>query len=276
MDSDVLAFAERLDLDRGARGLWDAAVPHLAAAVRGEDAGFLGALEGVSHSAALSSAQPLAALLDAYNEGCTQLCRRLEESGASEARDICLRLRSLDKAALSHIATGFCSGLEETLERLRRAAEAEAPADVETGALRPQQLMARVALEADRCRRADSPLGLVAFGLVPRSASEGRRSLVAREVARRLRGGLRCYDSLGTTTAGDLVVVMPDVGRHGLVAAAERLVREVGRPSGRDPAPEIVCTFFHYDEVDTEPPAMLANLGQSLDAARSARGRVAS
>ncbi len=276
MESEVGVLAEQLDLDREARSLWDAAASHLGDAVRGEDARFLAALEGAARSAALSRSSPLAALLDAYNEGCTQLCRLLEAAGGAEARDACLSLRALDRAALSHIALGFCSGLEEILEELRRRAEAGAPFDPETGALRAHELVARLALEAGRCRRTDAPLGLVAFGLVPPPAPERRRPPAALELARRLGDGLRGYDSLGVTAAGDFVVVMPDVSRRGLVAAAERLVREVERPRGRESAPEVACASIHYDEVDVEPRAMLVALEQRLGEARRGRGLAAS
>ena len=276
MEPQMRALAERLDLDKGARSLWDAAAPHLDDAALGEDARLLVALEGAARSAALSGSAPLAALLDAYNEGCTQLCRLLEVQGAAEARDACLRLRALDRAALSHVALGFCAGLEEVIGELRREAEAGSPVDLETGALKPHELLARLAQEADRCRRAEAPLGLVAFGLVPRPAPERRRPAAAVEVARRLLEGLRGYDSLGVTATGDFVVVMPDVSRRGLVAATERLIREVGRPQDRVPGPEVVCTFFHYDDVDAEPRHMLASVEQSLEEARHGRGLAAS
>ena len=276
MEPDLLALAERLDLDRDARRLWAVAVAHLEEAVRGEDEAFFAALEGAARSAALADTAPVVALLDAYNEGCTQLCRLLEAAGTAEARDACLRLRALDRAALSRIAAGYCAGLEEVVQELRRRSEAVGPVDPETGALRPDELVARLKLEVDRCRRADSPMGLVAFGLVPQPVSERRRPPAALEAARRLRAGVRGYDSLGVTVAGDFVVVMPDVSRRGLVAATERLIREVGRAKGRDPGPEVVCVFFHYDEVDTEPRTMLAALEHSLDEARHSGGQVAS
>lgn len=272
MDLDLVDFAQRLDLDATARGLWAAGAPHLGAAVCGEDAGFLAALAGVARSAALSGSAPVAALLDAYNEGCGQVCRLLEGMGGTEARDTCLRLRALDRVALSHIATGYCAGLEETLESLRRAVADESPVDPETGALKPRELATRLALEAERCRRAEGPLGLVAFGL----ASPAARSRAACQVARRLGAGVRRYDSVGLTGGGDIVVIMPDVGRRGLVAAAERLTHEAGRLRERDPAAEVVCALFHYDEVDLEAPAMLAALERGLDEARYARSRAAS
>lgn len=274
MEFDLLACEQRLDLDPVARSLWDAGAPHLAAASRGEDTGLLRALEGVARSAALSGSAPVAALLDAYNEGCGQLCRQLEAAGEVEARDACLRLRALDRVALSHIATGYCAGLEEKVEALRRAAADESPVDPETGALKPHGLSDRLALEVERCRRAEGPLGLVAFGLVS-PGTRGGRSEAAGQVARRLGAGLRRYDSIGLTDAGDLVVIMPDVSRRGLVAAAERLTHEAGRLRERDPGADVVCTFFHYDEVDEGATAMLAALEHGLEEARYARSRAA-
>lgn len=276
MDLDVVAFVERLDLDADGRTLWDAAAAHVDAAVHGEDAGLLAALEGSARSAALSGAAPVQALLDAYNEGCGQLCRHLEAEGGAQGRDACLRLRALDRAALSHLATGYCAGLEETVEALRREAADGSPVDQESGALKPRDLMVRLALEAERSRRADGTLGLAAFGLAPSAHRRGAGSGIAREVGRRLIAVLRRYDSIGLTDAGDLVVIMPDVSRRGLVAATERLTHEAGRLRGRDPGAEVVCAFRHYDEADEEAPAMLAALEQGLDDARYARGGAAS
>lgn len=276
MELDVVAFVERLDLDADGRTLWDAAAAHVDAAVRGEDAGLLAALEGSARSAALSGAVPVQALLDAYNEGCGQLCRHLEADGGARGRDACLRLRALDRAALSHVATGYCAGLEETVEALRREAADRSPVDPESGALKPRELVCRLALEAERSRRADGPLGLAAFGMAPPASQRGTRPGIAREVGRRLSAVLRRYDSIGITDAGDLVVIMPDVSRRGLVAATERLTHEAGRPSGRDAGVEVVCAFRHYDDADEEASAMLAELQQGLDAARCARRRAAS
>jgi hypothetical protein len=276
VDLDVIAFVERLDLDADGRTLWDAAAAHVDAAVHGEDAGLLAALEGSARSAALSGAVPVQALLDAYNEGCGQLCRHLEAEGGTRGRAACLRLRALDRAALSRVATGYCAGLEETVEALRREAADRSPVDPESGALKPRELVCRLALEAERSRRADGPLGLAAFGLAPSASQRGARPGIAREAGRRLSAVLRRYDSIGLTDAGDLVVIMPDVSRRGLVAATERLTQEAGRLRGPDAGVEVVCAFRHYDDADEEAAAMLAALQRGLDDARRARGRVAS
>jgi GGDEF domain-containing protein len=272
MDRDYLELVRRLDLDATARSLWTAAASHLGAAARGEDAGLLAALAGTARSTALSGSVSVAALLDAYNEGCGQLCRTLEGDGGSESRDAGLHLRALDRVAMAHIATGYCAGLEETLQAMRRAVADVSPVDAETGALKPRELVSRLAQEAERCRRAEGPLGLVAFGL----ASPDAHSRALSQVAMRLGAGIRRYDSVGLTGEGDVVVIMPDVSRRGLAAAAGRLTREAERPSARGPCDEVVCTLAHYDVVDQAAPAMMATLERRLAEARQARARAAS
>jgi hypothetical protein len=285
LDADVLTFSDRLDLDPVARGLWEALMPHLRAALSGEDGEFLDALGRAARSAALSGVTPVAALLEAYNEGSCQLCRVLDEAAAAQgpapnsldAGEARLCLQALEKTALARVATGYCGGLEETVATLRRAAEEVSPLDSATGALKPRETLSRMRLEAERCRRVEAPLGLIAFSVpTHRPVSRTARLPVVQETARRLREGLRRYDSLGLSAQGDLVVVMPDVSRRGLVAAAERLRDEVTRPCGRKEAPEVLCAFFHYDEADVDAAAMLAALEQGLDEARFARRMAAS
>jgi hypothetical protein len=272
VDADVLALSDRLDLDPAARGLWEALRPHLAAAFEGEDGGFLTALGTAARSAALSGSVPVAALLDAYNEGTCQLCRLLDAAPGDEAAAAGLRLRALEKAALARVATGYCEGLEEIVGGLRRAAEEVSPLDPETGVLKPRETMARLLLEAERCRRMDAPLGLVALALAePDPGARTGRSPATREAARLLTESLRKYDSVGLTSRGEFVVILPDVSHRGLVSAAGRLCGELGRRRGREPAPDLACTFFHYDDVDVDAVAMLAALERSLDEARLAR-----
>jgi hypothetical protein len=277
VDADVLTLSDRLDLDPAARGLWGALRPHLAGAFEGEDGGFLTALAAAARSAALSGSVPVAALLDAYNEGSCQLCRLLDAAPGEDAAAAGLRLRALEKAALVHVATGYCEGLGETVGALRRAAEEVSPLDPETGVLKPSETMARLLLEAERCRRMDAPLGLVGLAVAgPGPGARTGRPQGVREDARLLTGRLRKYDSVGLTSRGDFVVIIPDVSRRGLVSAAERLCGEVGRRRGREPAPDLACTFFHYDDVDVDAVAMLAALERGLDEAKCARRRAAS
>jgi hypothetical protein len=281
----MLTFSDRLDLDPVARSLWDALMPHLSDALGGQDGGFLAALGTAARSAALSGATPVAALLEAYNEGSCQLCGMLDEAAAArgpaarsrgpvEAR---LCLRALEKTALARVATGYCEGLEETVATLRRAAEEIAPLDPATGALKPREMLTTLRLEAERCRRVEAPLGLIAFSVPTHGAASRTAGLpLMQQTARRLREGLRTYDSLGLSARGDLVVVMPDVSRRGLVSAAGRLRDEVTRPHGREEAPEVLCALFHYDEADVDAVAMLTALEQGLDEARFARRMAAS
>jgi GGDEF domain-containing protein len=275
MDDAVFVTPDRLDLDPIARGLWETLLPHLPDALRGEDAEWLGALEAAARSAALARSTPVAALLDAYNDGCGQLVRLLKEGGGRDAHQACRRALAVEKPGLSRLAIGYCSGLEEFLAALSRAAADDSPFDEETGALKPREVISRLTLEAERCRRCDAPLGLAALAVVPPRAGPRGGAPVAKESARRLRDSLRKYDSLGRSPAGHFVVIMPDISRRGLVTATQRLCAEVGRRSGADPGPDVACAFSHYDDVDLEAAGMLAALQRSLDEARFAGGPAA-
>jgi len=84
-----------------------------------------------------------------------------------------------------------------------------------------------------------------------------------------LRENLRRYDSVGLTSGGALMLVLPDISRGGLAGAAERLRRELDACAGQSPAPELVFALAHYDFVDVNAAEMMAGLQRSMHQARS-------
>jgi hypothetical protein len=267
----VLDVAGDLDLDDVARGLWEPAMPHLPAAADGEDADFLAALEAVARGAGLTCSVPIAALLDAYNEGCRQLCRGLEARDEPEARDAGHRLRALDRVALSRISTGYSSGLEETIATLRRAVEEESPVDLVTGAIKPEEIADQLSVEVERCQRMDLSLGLIEM-LPEASRAGGLTALPCRDELREashcLRANLRRYDSIGATADGGFLLVLPDVSRRGLAGAAERLRGELEH-CRTSVYGQMVFGLAHYDVVDMRPSDILETLDASVRQARS-------
>jgi GGDEF domain-containing protein len=274
VDEVLRSVSVGLDLDDVARGLWEAALPHLAAAHEGEDKELLAAVESVARAAGLFHSVPVAALLDGYNDGSTQLRVRLQSVRTSEAQSAARRLSGLENVALTRIATGYCSGLEETMVMMRQSAEDASRTDMVTGAMKPSEITGLLSLEVERCQRMDLSLGLIEMAVQPAvaGADEARRAAgreALRAVGACLQSCLRRYDSIGMTTAGDFLLVLPDVSRRGLAGAAERLRREVGACArGQAPA-QPVLALSHYDYVDTSATEMLRALALSLDEARS-------
>ena len=273
MDEVLSSVSGGLDLDDVARGLWEAALPHLTAAVEGEDKELLTAVEDVARGAGLAHVVSVAALLDGYLDGCRQLCARLQSAGTPEAQAAARRLVGLENVALTRIATGYCSGLEETMVMMRRSADEASRTDLVTGAMKPPEIAELLSLEVERCQRMDVSLGLIEMAVQPPAeVDEAQRAAgqaALRTVGVCLQGCLRRYDSIGMTPAGDFLLVLPDVSRRGLAGAAERLRREVGvSVQGQAPV-QPVLILSHYDYVDTSAAEMLKVLEQSLDEARS-------
>lgn len=272
MNDVVLDVAADLDLDDAARDLWEAATPHLSAAAGGEDAEFLASLEAMARGAGLARTVPVAALLDAYNEGCGQLCRGLEGRAEPEARDASRRLRALENAALTRIATGYSSGLEETIASLRRAAEEGSRVDLVTGAMKPEEIADRLSVEVERCKRMDLSLGLIE--MLPDPSVAGGASMPPccddlRDASTCLRTGLRRYDSVGVTADGGFLVVLPDVSRRGLAGAAERLRGELENCSASAYG-RMVFGLVHYDVVDAGSADIIDALHERVRDARGA------
>jgi PleD family two-component response regulator len=89
-----------------------------------------------------------------------------------------------------------------------------------------------------------------------------------------LRESLRRYDSVGLTQDGEaFVLVLPDISRHGLVGAAERLRRQVDACAGHAAAPEVTFALAHYDFVDASAVEMLTELDRGLQEARHGDNR---
>jgi GGDEF domain-containing protein len=274
---DELIFTLYGDLELGevGRRLWEPAIPHLAALVGGAgEAPLLAALEDVARSAGLSRSVPVAVLLDEFARGSKALCDRLHAHGTTEAREVCRLLLGLENVALTRIATGYSAGLEETIDRLRRDAEDASPLDLATGAMKPAEIIEQLSLEVNRCQRMELSLGLLELALdepahdeVSSCAPEEYRGML-HEAGECLRENLRRYDSVGLTSDGGFLLVLPDISRRGLAGAAERLRRELAASAGPSAVPSILFALAHYDYVDTNAGEMLESLEKSMRRAR--------
>lgn len=270
MDPTNDITAADLALDDEGEDLWDQLLPHLPAALSGDPAPFLDALEAAGRGAGLTRRVPVAALLDAYSAGDERTRERLMRSGGLESAKAARLLLGLERVALTRLAQGYADGLEDTIDELRRLADEASPLDADSGAMKPAEFGERLSLEVERCRRMDLPLGLVELAL---DAAEAERhaavhgGALLHDVGACLRESLRRYDSVGLTAEGSFVLVLPDVSRRGLAGAAERVRRQVDACSGHAP-PEMTFALAHYDVVDASAGEMLTALGRSLQEAK--------
>lgn len=265
-----------LRFDEVARDLWEPALPHLSEALDGDDSGFLAALESAGRGAGLTQRVPIAMLLDAYSRGSEVVRASLLRGGGDAAVTAARRLLALEHVALTRVAAGYSAGLTDTIDRLRRMAAEASPLDVESGAIKPEELGERLSLEVERCQRMDLSLGLLELAV----EVDGEERRTVRRSARAdpaavgacVRENLRRYDSVGLTEDGDFVLVLPDISRRGLAGAAERLRRELEACGGRrGTMPELTFALAHYDYVDVNAHEMLAALGRCVERAREAR-----
>jgi hypothetical protein len=275
VDELIFTVYGDLELSEVSRSLWEPAIPHLARSVGSDDqAPLLAAVEDVARGAGLSQSVPVAVLLDAFSVGCGALCDGLRAHRTDEARGVCRRLLGLENVALTRIATGYCAGLEETIVRLRRDAADASPLDLSTGAMKPDEIVEQLWLEVNRCQRMELSLGLLELALEepPRDeASSGARPGYRgglRTVGDCLRENLRRYDSIGLTSDGDFLLVLPDVSRRGLAGVAERLRRELAASVGPAASPRFLFALAHYDYVDVNAGEMLEALHRSMQQAR--------
>ena len=181
---------------------------------------------------------------------------------------------AMEHVALTRIASGYSSGLEETIERLQRMAEESSPLDVDTGAIKPGEFGGRLSLEVNRCQRMELSLGLLELHPRLRRGASPRRG-PARAACTRWASA--CARTCAATTAsaspsdGGFLLVLPDISRRGLAGAAERLRRELDACAGSRRPPGLVFALAHYDFVDVN--ATRCSTG-SAGACRKPRARI--
>ncbi len=280
MDELMRTVYGELELGEVSRSLWEPALPHLIRFVGGDDEGLaLIAIEDVARSAGLSQSVSLTGLLDAFTCGSKALRDGLHAQGTAEVRAACRLLLGLENAVLTRIAIGYCAGLEETILRLRRDAADASPLDLSTGAMKPGEIVEQLSLEVNRCQRMELPLGLLELGLEETGCDEASADVRSgtrevrheHEVGECLRENLRCYDSIGRTSDGGFLAVLPDISRRGLAGAAERLRRDLVATAGPSASPRFLFALAHYDYVDVNAGEMLVALDHSMQQARVVR-----
>jgi GGDEF domain-containing protein len=279
MDKLIGKVFSGLHLSEAGRNFWEPVLPHLWRPLgRADEAAFLVSVESAARSAGLSQSATVATLLEAYVEGSETLCAGLAAQAAPEAEETCRRLLDLEHVAMTRIAAGYATGLEDTIGRLRHEASQSSPLDASTGVIKPGEIAERLALEVNRCQRMDLSLGLLGVALADadkdaRSCPLGHGRAVLREAGACLRDGMRRYDSIGLTGDGDFLLVLPGISHRGLAGAAERLRRDLGECAG--PGSRFLFALAHYDYVDVPAGEMLTALEQDMRRAREEHGTLA-
>jgi hypothetical protein len=275
VDELVFSVYRDLELSEVGRSLWEPAITHLArVAEGGDETPLLVSIQAVARSAGLSQSVSMAVLLEEFAGGSHAMRDALEARDSAEAREVHRLLAGLENVALTRIATGYSSGLEQTILRLRRDAEDSSPVDPSTGAMKPAEINEQLSLEADRCQRMEMSLGLLELGLEEDGCLEAspRPSEDVRDVLHHvgvcLRENLRRYDSIGLTSDGGFLLVLPDISRRGLAGAAERLRRELSAGVTTSAQPRFLFALAHYDYVDVSAAEMLEALDRSMHKAR--------
>ena len=141
--------------------------------------------------------------------------------------------------------------------------------------MKPDKIIGQLSLEVNRCQRMELSLGLLELALeeagrdeASSGAREGYRG-VLHEVGECLRENLRRYDSIGLTSDGGFLLVLPDISRRGLAGAAERLRRELRASGGISASPSFLFALAHYDYVDVNAGEMLEALDHGMQRARA-------
>lgn len=191
---------------------------------------------------------------------------------AAAARE---RLGRLESEALVRAGTGYAEGLEESLDHACAEVDFLRPEDPLTGVMKESEIVRRLALELDRCRRMDLALGLAQVGVdcldeVRLQGGPGETGEFLRRVARLLADSLRQYDAIGRRGEEGFLVVLPDVSRRGLQAVIERFRHDLV-----DECPSVLHTRFsfalaHLDYLDLAADEVLAQMDAGLDRARRA------
>ncbi len=270
MEGLIARTIDRLDLDDAARGVWDILAPRLRPVLEGDDEGpLLVAAERAARGVALTREASVASLLEGYMTGCDALGEALRSSEDQGAERRAGRLAQIRPDVLRYLAAGYASGLEDIIDGLEREAQAASPVDDFTGAMKPSEIVERLALEMVRCQRMDLSLGVVEMAVdVGQGETRARdvASKAQRDVGECLRDNLRRYDSVGLSGRGGFLLVFPDVSRRGLAAAAERLRQEIAERAGE--RPRLVVALAHYDDVDVGAGDVMVKLERGLEQAR--------
>ena len=275
MKTTLAAAIEAVTLESPADQVWGPLVTDLGDVVAGADsAPFLAALEAQAHLLAHRRILGMGAVFEGLRVGFASFVGALETASPGEAAEAASRLTGLESEALMCAGIGYARGLEEAVEQLSGQVDYLSPEDPLTGVMKESEIVRRLGLELDRCRRMEISLGLTLVGVdclsaVRRQGGPGESDEFLRRVARLLGDSLRQYDAIGRRGDEAFLVVLPDVSRRGLQAVMERFRNDLA-----DECPAVLHAHFsfalaHLDYFDLAASEMLAQLEGGLARVRS-------
>lgn len=269
MQSVLMAAAQAVTLDSPYDSVFQPLVDDLVEALSADDpAVFLTAVEGRARLVAAERALRMADVFTALQLGLGAFRDELAAVAPREAL-VAQRLGPLESEALLRAGVGYAEGLEEVVDRLDRAVAGLATTDRLTGLLSTDEVVRRLAVELERCRRTAVSLGAILVAVVAEGAVRAADlNEFLRCSARTLAAGLRRYDVLGRAGDAEFVALLPDTSRHGVQAVLERL-----RPGLADecPAAQKIALCYavtHLDVVDMGATDLLALLAAGTAEAR--------
>jgi GGDEF domain-containing protein len=254
---------EALVRDERLAACWSPLAPALRRAMSGGDEEeFADAVHELGCATARRGTPHIVELLVRLDEGFE--CFRRANEGDQQAA---ARLQRLAGVAQRSAGLGYAAGLEERVSELERQVAEASCTDPTTGVLRPRDIREQLALEISRCQRMDLPLGVVVVLPTEVTPPDGHATRPP-AAGRALTDHVRRYDGVGLLESGALLIVLPDVSRTGLAAAAERLQRTLAEDPRKAASP-CRMALTHLDVVDVSADDLLQ---QVMDAVALARG----
>lgn len=269
MQSVLEAAAQAVTLDSPYDSVFQPLLDDLVEALSGDDATvFLTAVEGRARLVAAERVLRMADVFAALQLGLGAFRAELAVAAPHEAL-VARRLGAFESEALLRAGVGYAEGLEQIVDRLDRTVAGLATTDTLTGLLSVDEIVRRLTVELERCRRTAVGLGAILVAVVAEGAVRAADlNEFLRCSARTLAAGLRRYDVLGRAGEAEFVALLPDTSRHGVQAVLERV-----RPDLADgcPAAQKIALCYavtHLDVVDVGASDLLALLAAGTAEAR--------
>jgi two-component system, cell cycle response regulator len=172
--------------------------------------------------------------------------------------------------------------LEAQVEAGMHALQAQATHDVLTGALKQTAVREALRGECERSSRDHAPLAAIVIevddlGILRDWTGTEAADSVLVEVAARIRGALRPYDSLGRWEGAGFLVGLPRCGPAQALSVAERILTAVAaapvKGAGRMVSVTLSLGVARFDEADAgRPDRLIASAAAALVSARVAGG----